>query len=64
MVSDSLTDHLIAQISMLADTDEDGLQRTVTASVLESLAQGQALSTEAEAEAEAEPAHDKRPRLL
>lgn len=49
---------------MLADTDEDGLQRTVTASVLESLAQGQALSTEAEAEAEAEPAHDKRPRLL
>ena len=47
---------------MLADTDEDGLQRTVTASVLESLAQGQALSTEAEAEAE--PAHDKRPRLL
>jgi len=61
-VSDALTDRLIAQVSALVDSDEDGLQRTVAASVLESLAQGQALSTDVEPETESAP--DKRPRLL
>lgn len=61
-VSDALTDRLIAQVSALVDSDEDGLQRTVAASVLETLAQGQALSTDVEPETELAP--NKRPRLL